>query len=124
MAAVNSTDMQNLSAYHSRGYDGPGRIKAIRHLDRMNWAIRVFVVISIVALVATIVLLGLAQAEYVEPQFPLYAFTACVGPFFVMAAIHCCQQAVASKHNIDLESYFRSKQRVPPKEEENKKTTK
>jgi hypothetical protein len=87
------------------------RGRAIKHLDRMHRAIRVFAVISIILLVVTIVLLGLAQAEYVHPLLALYTFSGCIVSFIVIKAIDCCQQAVATKHNLDLqEDYYRVRQ--------------
>jgi len=83
--------------------------RAIKYLDRMDWAIRVFAVISVILVVVTIILLGLAQAEYAHPLLALYTFSGCIGAFIVIKAIDCCQQFVANKHNLDLQDYYHAK---------------
>lgn len=93
-----------------------GRI--IRHLDRMNWAIRVCVVIGLVALVATIVLVCLTAAEYVHPFIALYTFSGFIGSFLVMGAINSCQRSIASKNSIDLDEYYAVKESNPKKKKE------
>lgn len=88
------------------------RESAIGTLDRMDIAIRVFAVTSVLLLITTIVLIALAQAEYVTPIAALYAFSGCVASFIVIKAIDCCQNSVAKKNNIDLQEYYDIKQ--PP----------
>jgi hypothetical protein len=118
-----TSPLDNLDATHgdphTTGFMGS---KAIKHLDRMNWAIRVFVVVAIISLIATIILSGLALFEYLPPHLPLYSFSACIASFLVMKAIDCCQQSVAKKNGGDLQqNYYSVRQPLAKKEDEKKK---
>jgi hypothetical protein len=109
----------------SRGSDassrrGTLRGRAIAHLDRMDWTIRVCVVLSLVALVATVVLLGLSMAEYVNPVLPLYTFSGCIGPFIIAKIIDCYQHRLAKKNRIDLDDYYAVRQPIPKKKDNHK----
>jgi len=94
------------------------RGRAFAHLDRMDWAIRVLVVLAIVSLVATIVLLGLAMAQYIQPLLPLYTFSGCIAAVIVAKTIDCCQRSIAKKNQIELEEYYDARQPIPQKKED------
>lgn len=93
--------------------------KGVRHLRRIDIAIKIFATVAVVAFVATIVLLGLAQAEYVHPLPAFYVFSGSVASLLIVTAIDCCHREVAKKYKIDREAYYAVTQ--PPPKRKNKK---
>lgn len=88
-------------------------MQGIKHLDRMDWAMYLFAITTLVAFVLTIVLIGLSQANYVSALAPLSSFSGSIGMIIVMAVLHNCQDCVAKRHKIDLCEYYKSRQPMP-----------
>jgi hypothetical protein len=108
-----ATDLEGLMRYPSAP-TGKLQEKALCKIDCLNWTIRVFMVAGLVALVATIVLLGLTLARMVPPLSALYAFTGCIGTLVIAKIIDCIQQSIAKKAGLDLRAYYAHREPIPP----------
>src|ERR1700722_18100926 len=76
------------------------RAKGIEHLDRFEWVVRIFAGLAVVSLILSVVLLALAQGEYVSPLYSLYSFSTFVGSLIILKCIDCCQQALATHFDL------------------------
>lgn len=102
--------------------NGHLRARAIKHLDALDVAVKIFTVIALIFLGATVGLIALTLGSYVPPLSALYALGGAVAAALMTKAIDCCQQCVAKKQGLDLQhDYYTIKQPIP-KEKNTKKS--
>lgn len=121
VSSTDSLELPDLSTHQPLPVGTMNR-KGVRHLRQLDIAIKVFATAAVVAFVGAIVLLGLAQAEYVHPLLALYVFSGSVASLLIVTLIDCCHRQVAKKFKIDREAYYAVTQPLPKRK--NKKEEK
>ncbi len=88
--------------------------RVYKKLDCLRVSANIFMLASVVALLATAVLIGLTSADYLPSTTPLFG----VGAFIVLLiptiTLDCIMRSTARKNKIDLVDYMRVRQPPPP----------
>jgi|GEM_PF-6494026 len=96
----------------------PEKRALYKKLDDMRYASSAFMVATIIVALATVILIGLAQARYLTPDIPLYMFCATVPLLIITIAIDNCLRSTARENPIEQiqpEDYFSVRlERVDP----------
>jgi hypothetical protein len=79
--------------------------EGVKKLKRLDTAIRATAITALGLFALTIVFLGVAQAGYIHPVAGLISFCAILPLLLIVKILDCCQDSIARKHRIDMESW-------------------